>query len=68
MRALQITKLSGPDAVRLVDIAEPEVSHPLTPGHGVLIDVRAAAVSFADPALPGVGDREQVRLAERVRR
>jgi len=49
MRALQITDLSGPDAVRVVDVAEPEASHPFTPGPGgVLIDVRAAAVSFPD--------------------
>lgn len=34
MRALQITDLSGPDAVRVVDVAEPEASHPFTPGPG----------------------------------
>ena len=37
MRALQITELSGPDsALRLVDLPEPEPSHMLTPGRGVV--------------------------------
>jgi NADPH2:quinone reductase len=48
MRALQISELTGPDAVRVVDVPEPEVSHMLTPGSGVLIDVAAAGVSFPD--------------------
>ncbi len=46
MRALQITELSGPDeALTLVDLPEPEASHPMTPGEGVVVDVRAAGVS-----------------------
>ncbi len=48
MRALQISELSGPDAVAVVDVPEPGASHPLTPGEGVVIDVRAAGVSFPE--------------------
>src|SRR3982075_1877967 len=49
MRALQITELSGPDsALELVDIPEPEPSHMLTPGSGVLVDVHVAGVSFPE--------------------
>jgi NADPH:quinone reductase len=49
MRALQIVDLSGPaSALALVDIPEPEPSHMLTPGSGVLIDVHAAGVSFPE--------------------
>jgi NADPH2:quinone reductase len=49
MRALQITELTGPDsALKLVDIPEPEPSHPLTPGSGVLVDVHVAGVSFPE--------------------
>ena len=48
MRALQISQLDGPDAVHVVDVDEPPSSHFSTPGEGVLIDVRAAAVSFPD--------------------
>jgi NADPH2:quinone reductase len=49
MRALQITDLTGPDsALALVDLPEPEPSHPLTPGRGVVVDVHAAGVSFPE--------------------
>ncbi len=51
MRAIQIVDLSGPaGALRAVELSEPESppSHPLTPGEGVLIDVRAAGVSFPE--------------------
>jgi NADPH2:quinone reductase len=42
MRAIQIVELSGPEsALKLVDIPEPD-------GEGVLIDVRAAGVSFPE--------------------
>src|SRR3954449_291763 len=70
MRAIQITNLNGPDeALELVDIAEPEASHMLTPGSGVLVDVHAAGVSFPEvlqtrgeyqfkPALPIVPGSE----------
>jgi NADPH:quinone reductase len=48
MRALQIEELGGPDAIKVVDAPEPPASHFSTPGEGVLIDVRTAAVSFPD--------------------
>src|SRR3954452_6585065 len=49
MRAIQITNLNGPDeALELVDIPEPEPSHMLTPGKGVVVDVHAAGVSFPE--------------------
>jgi NADPH2:quinone reductase len=49
MRALQITELSGPDtALKLVDLPEPEATHPMTPGEGVVVDVKAAGVSFPE--------------------
>src|SRR3954465_2851894 len=49
MRAMQITNLNGPDeALELVDIPEPEPSHMLTPGSGVLVDVHSAGASFPE--------------------
>jgi NADPH2:quinone reductase len=49
MKAIQITSLSGPDgALELVELPEPEASHMLTPGVGVVIDVHAAGVSFPE--------------------
>jgi NADPH2:quinone reductase len=48
MRALQITELDGPDALELVDRPEPEASHMMTPGEGVVVDVEAAGVAFPD--------------------
>jgi NADPH2:quinone reductase len=49
MRAIQIAELSGPDgALREVDLPEPEPSHPLTPGSGVVVEVHAAGVSFPE--------------------
>src|SRR3954451_10690005 len=49
MRAIQITNLNGPDeALELVDIPEPEPSHMLMPGSGVLVDVHSAGVSFPE--------------------
>jgi NADPH2:quinone reductase len=48
MRALQIEELGGPEAVKVIDAPEPEASHFSTPGQGVVIDVKAAAVSFPD--------------------
>ena len=49
MRAIQIVEESGPDsALALVDVPEPEPSHMLTPGEGVLVDVHAAGVSFPE--------------------
>jgi NADPH2:quinone reductase len=49
MRAVQIVEESGPDtALRLVELDDPEPSHMLTPGAGVLVDVHAAGVSFPE--------------------
>jgi len=49
MRALQITNLSGPrSALEPADLPEPEPSHPLTPGSGVVVEVHAAGVSFPE--------------------
>src|SRR5437762_4166008 len=49
MRAIQITNLNGPDdALELVNIPEPEPSHMLTPGSGVVVDVHAAGVAFPE--------------------
>jgi NADPH2:quinone reductase len=43
MRAMQISELDGPSAMRLVDVPEPEAGEDLA-----LIDVRSAGVSFVD--------------------
>src|SRR5918999_1070742 len=49
MRALQITELSGPrSALAEAELPEPEPSHMLTPGSGVVVDVHAAGVSFPE--------------------
>lgn len=49
MRALQITELTGPDtALAMADVPEPEASHFLTPGSGVVVDVHVAGVSFPE--------------------
>src|SRR4029078_10341076 len=49
MKAIQIVDLSGPDtALREAHLPEPEASHMLTPGSGVLVDVHAAGVSFPE--------------------
>jgi NADPH2:quinone reductase len=49
MRAVQIVDLTGPEsALRVVDLPEPEPSHPLTPGRGVVVEVHAAGVSFPE--------------------
>src|SRR6185312_14625370 len=49
MRAVQITEETGPDtALKLVELPEPEASHMLTPGEGVLVEVHAAGVSFPE--------------------
>jgi NADPH2:quinone reductase len=49
MRALQITELTGPDsAISLVELPDPEPSHMLTPGSGVVVDVHCAGVSFPE--------------------
>jgi NADPH2:quinone reductase len=49
MKAIQIVELTGPQsALRMVDLPEPEPSHMLTPGAGVVVDVHAAGVSFPE--------------------
>ncbi len=49
MKAVQIIEESGPDsALALVELPEPEPSHMLTPGAGVLVEVHAAGVSFPE--------------------
>ncbi len=49
MRAIEIVEESGPaSAMKLVEIPEPEPSHPVTPGAGVVVEVHAAGVSFPE--------------------
>jgi NADPH2:quinone reductase len=49
MRAQQITELSGPaSALTLGDVPEPDPTHFLTNAEGVVVDVRAAGVSFPE--------------------
>jgi NADPH2:quinone reductase len=49
VRAIQITELTGPrGALKLVDVPEPEPSHMMTPGRGVIVDAVAAGVSFPE--------------------
>src|SRR5215218_5900989 len=49
MRAMRIENLDGPDrALAPADLPDPEPSHMLTPGAGVVVDVRAAGVSFPE--------------------
>jgi NADPH:quinone reductase len=49
VRAVQIVEESGPEeALEVVDMPEPEPSHMLTPGSGVVVDVHAAGVSFPE--------------------
>jgi NADPH2:quinone reductase len=49
MRAVQITDLSGPaTALKINDVPEPPKEHPMTPGGGVIVDVKAAGVSFPE--------------------
>src|SRR5918996_2493871 len=49
MRAIQIAELTGPrDALREVELPDPEPSHFITPGRGVVVEVHAAGVSFPE--------------------
>ncbi len=49
MKALQIVDLSGPrTALAPAELPEPEASHLLTPGSGVVVEVHAAGVSFPE--------------------
>jgi NADPH2:quinone reductase len=49
MKAMQIVDLTGPDsALELVELPEPEPTHMLSPGAGVLVDVHCAGVAFPE--------------------
>src|SRR5690348_9421576 len=48
MRALQLPELGGPDSLQPAALPDPRGGHMLAPEGGVVIDVRAAAVSFPD--------------------
>jgi NADPH:quinone reductase len=49
VRAVQISELTGPQGLKLVDVPEPEAAHPLAgDGRVVVIDVEAAGVSFPE--------------------
>jgi NADPH2:quinone reductase len=49
MKAAQIVELSGPQsALQMADLPEPEPSHMLTPGAGIVVEVHAAGVSFPE--------------------
>src|SRR3954453_2080789 len=48
VRALQIVELEGPSSIKLVDIDEPGPQHMLAPDGGVVVDVKAAGVSFPE--------------------
>jgi NADPH2:quinone reductase len=51
VRAARIVSLDGPGAIEVGgDVAEPDAAagHMLTPGSGVIVDVRAAGVSFPE--------------------
>jgi NADPH2:quinone reductase len=51
MRAARIVSLDGPGALEVAsDVPEPDAAagHVLTPGEGVVVDVRAAGVSFPE--------------------
>lgn len=49
MKAIQITELTGPDsALKLVELPDPDSLHVFTPGEGVLVEVKAAGVSFPE--------------------
>jgi NADPH2:quinone reductase len=49
MKAIQVIDLTGPaSALALVDLPEPEPTHMLSPGAGVVIDVHCAGVAFPE--------------------
>jgi NADPH:quinone reductase len=48
VRAQQIVELEGPSSLKLVDIDEPGPQHMLAPDGGVVVDVKAAGVSFPE--------------------
>ena len=48
MRAVVVPELTGPDALRLADVDEPEGAHPQAEGKRLLVKVHAAGVAFPD--------------------
>src|ERR1700744_875613 len=50
MRPFKITDLSGPATALKIsdDVPEPPHEHPMTPGAGIIVDVKAAGVSFPE--------------------
>lgn len=48
MRAIVVDRLDGPNSVRVKDIPEPVGAHPRAEGARLLVDVRAAGLSFID--------------------
>jgi NADPH2:quinone reductase len=49
MRAMQITELTGPaSALKLADLPDPDPSHAMTPGKGVVVEVKTAGVAFPE--------------------
>lgn len=49
MKAIQIVSLTGPDsALELVDLPEPEPTHMLSQGAGVVVNVHCAGVAFPE--------------------
>jgi NADPH2:quinone reductase len=48
VRAQQIVELEGPSSLKLFDIDEPPQQHMLAPDGGVVVEVKAAGVSFPE--------------------
>jgi NADPH2:quinone reductase len=48
MRAAVLRSLGGPDALELAELAAPAGAHPLGVDGRLLVEVRAAGVSFPD--------------------
>lgn len=48
MRAQRIVELKGPSALELGDVPEPPAEHPMSEREGVVVEVRAAGVSFPE--------------------
>jgi NADPH2:quinone reductase len=48
VRAIVVEELDGPGGARLADVPEPVGAHPLADGARLLVEVRAAGISFPD--------------------
>lgn len=48
MRALVVTGTTGPEGAELAEVPEPAGAHPMADGERLLVEVKAAAVSFPD--------------------